>query len=327
MGSIMFGIRREPLDAPGQERISFDVNVSPVSEQQYSLLRQILGPPTTDRIPPRPSDLVFAEVMLGGRFTRRDPYRLFAGIRSYDAPLEYNEGRLRFTGPLFSPLRGYLGTTPHPEFFRMFSAEETGNPEGPTGLARTMIGESYQSTDGDFTVLSPRPEIVQEVVPSLEYEPVNRPAQIRLHVKDLAGTPMETLLYRLVYGRTIQTSQANLGLLKVMATQLKVPREECLGTTEELLDVRLVCPLGGEYELVREAGLPPRWTSTALPDGIPARFRVEPPRDFRFPLLTWFRGMDLDFLLTRDAVVAHADVDVQMRQVEALPPPTTETSP
>lgn len=308
MDPVVIGIRRDVLGDDGLEQISLDLHASPLAKQHYGFLMQLLGPPTYDRIPPRLDDLVFAEAMMGGRFFAGRPYRLFFGLRSYDPVIEYHYGRLRYPHLQWNSLRAYIGTTPDPGPFRLFAGPEYVPPQGGIGPARTPIGDGWQQTEGDVTVFSPQREIVEEIVPTLEYEPIERPAQIRLHVKNLSGTELEPLVNRLGYGRTLEVSEANAALLQAMSSQLGVPREDALTVTEELLDVRLVSPLGGEYELVNRRDGPPRWMSTAQQQELSSSFVLTEPGGYQFPLLSWFRGLDLDFLLNEEGLSAHASL-------------------
>ena len=77
-----------------------------------------------------------------------------------------------------------------------------------------------------------------------------------------------------------------------------------------LLDTRLVCTLGGRYELDNQAGRTV-WQSTAIAEAGGAM-----PDDYQAPLLDWFRGATVDLTKRADRLDLHAEVDMQRKKVE-----------
>jgi hypothetical protein len=87
-----------------------------------------------------------------------------------------------------------------------------------------------------------------------------------------------------------------------------VPLAEAKATAENLLDARLVCPLGGQYKLVEDLGGGPTvWESTAWS----GRSASTIPEDFEAPILKWFRGLDAHLSKVGDQVVTRLELDMQ----------------
>jgi hypothetical protein len=79
---------------------------------------------------------------------------------------------------------------------------------------------------------------------------------------------------------------------------------------EDLLDAKLHCALGGEFQLMEEVGGPQIWESTAWGK---RGDLTKVPEDFEAPLLRWFHGVDAHLLKTDDAISIHAEIDMERR--------------
>jgi len=138
------------------------------------------------------------------------------------------------------------------------------------------------------------------------------------------------LINGIFYRTAKNAAVGNVRFLQDLATQLHVPPEECLKTAEQLTDAKLVCPLGGTYQLNQNSGTVATWLSTALPadrmrwiDGL-----LEPaPITFTAPLLTWLRGLDADLALDQRTLSLHAEVDMQQNSGNNLPAKATASTP
>jgi hypothetical protein len=211
-------------------------------------------------------------------------------------------------------LVGYIGTTGE---LGILSVLNIGIPptSDPAGYAMSPLG-GWRRKYGQFTVFSFQRDVLETVVPRLRFEHAPRPAQVRLRVGDISNARVTPLLNDLGYARTRETSLGNLRLLSELNEQLHVPPADCLQKAQSLLDAKLICPLGGQYEL-RDAGTPlAHWTSTALRPEPPARpngpLKVHAPPGYQSPPLSWFRGLDLEATMTEKTVSARAEVIMQM---------------
>ena len=121
-----------------------------------------------------------------------------------------------------------------------------------------------------------------------------------------------TLANQLGYERARQVSVANARLMSILTQQLKVPQAESRKVTEHLLDAKLVCALGGEYEIATQ-GDSQRWRSTAWP----VAYDYTLPADYVTPPLDWFRGLEGRLTKYPDRLVIHGHVDMQRKERDA----------
>ena len=89
-----------------------------------------------------------------------------------------------------------------------------------------------------------------------------------------------------------------------------MPLIDAKSTAEDLLDAKLICPLGGEYQLVEDlnGGLK-SWQSTAWAK----RNGTAIPEDFEAPLLKWFRGLDAHLAKNGDQIMTRIELDMQRK--------------
>ncbi|HLA83465.1 MAG TPA: hypothetical protein VJL29_01615, partial [Thermoguttaceae bacterium] len=161
--------------------------------------------------------------------------------------------------------------------------------------------------DEKFTVFSLQQGVLDEVVPQLRLEEAERAAQIRLHFSDPTRAQLAPTVARMSVMRTRGTTLGNLRLMHAMTEQLHVPGPDAKAVAELILDARLVCPLGGEYEYRPRTDGSGYWTSTALEPGPDGR-TADVPAGWTAPPLSWFRGLEADLAMTRTELSAHVEV-------------------
>ena len=304
---IMAGLRRELLDGGKRERVFVDVQMSPLNSQTYNFLASKLGRPDQVQLAPVRGDALSFDVILHQQ-------RLFGGFRDFGPPTDAaGEGLLAAVGLLpFGRLRdflyGYVGTVDGSLGLLDFLNRRIVTPPDAQGYSATQR-EIWRRQYDRFTVYSLHHEILAEVTPQLRFEPAPRPAQFRLRVGDISENRMAPLANRWLFTRSRETSLGNLRLIHAMMQQLHVPGEDAKAAAETVLDGTLVCPLGGEYAYRKSAQGGGWWTSTALEQ---TGARSTPPPNFQAPPLSWFRGLDLDAILTPSRLSAHAEVDMQL---------------
>lgn len=312
MDPVMIGVRRIPSTVKGRQRLAVDVNLSPFAEEKYGWLTGMLGEPTQTAIPPTPGDAIHIEAVLdGGRLGPILPeHHLFVGVRDA-APIERGAPddlltilRLVRTTP------GYLGAWPMPglldrlPFGLSAEADDAGYSLLPLGVHRRQIN--------DFSVLSFDRALLAEVTPQLAPQEVEKQAQVRVTVGDLSTSQLAGYINELSWLRGRQLSKGNAYLLKTISQQLKVSPEEARETAERLLDVKLLCGLGGKYETAEGDDGHLTWRSTAWPEE-PGEV-WEMPEDYRAPLLTWFRGLEGRLKLDGDRLVMHLEVEMEPKK-------------
>lgn len=157
-----------------------------------------------------------------------------------------------------------------------------------------MIIGLWRWQGGGFSLLSFDRSIIERAIPQLATLESPDLAQGRLRVGNLQGSQLSGWINSQWYQRGWKSSHGKRCLLDSIIQQLKVPEEEALDIAQQLLDVRLQCPLGGEFLLQQVAGAGDvgsgPWMSTAwrdavlLPDG-----SFGPPANYTAPWLGWFR--------------------------------------
>jgi hypothetical protein len=235
--------------------------------------------------------------------------RLFGGMQNLDSPWD-TTGQLLPWNMFYRITQGYMGYMGEPGWLSVFDQRLAPIPDAP-GYAVGPAG-LWRYRDERFSVYSFQRPVLDRVVPQIRLEETERPAQFRLRISDISGGPMTPLLNDLGYSRTRRTSLGNIYLMQTLIQQLHVPGESARKAAEMLLGARLICPLGGEYVYQKTHDGFGYWTSTALTEGQPSGpLRAKASEGYQTPPLNWFRGLDLDSLLTPEAVTVHADVVMQ----------------
>ena len=166
-----------------------------------------------------------------------------------------------------------------------------------------------------FSVLSFDQRRLEELKPHLRIVENDRPTHLQLDVGDLAHSNLRGWANMQNYKRSWQTSVANTRLLNMLTQQFRVPSATARESAENLLDVKLVCSLGGEYQL-RETGAGRLvWNSTAWPNFSAPTL----PPDYTAPLLKWFRGLTLQVAKTDSQFLVHGFLDIQRDKEANLP--------
>jgi hypothetical protein len=130
---------------------------------------------------------------------------------------------------------------------------------------------------------------------------------MRVHVEDLSKSKIRPWIVHLYYQRGLLASAGNARFLMQLAQQLQLPLNQAKDAAERLLDAELNCPLGGDYELVRDEPGPGTWRSTAWAK----RESGKIPDDFEPPLLKWFRGLDAHLTRDGDQITTRIELDIQ----------------
>lgn len=301
MDPIIAGVKRAAL-AGDREHVTVDVLMSPFAPQHFTTLKQWLGPADAQQLAPIPGDMAALELVMSEQ-------RIFAGLCDVGPPDAGGASSWLPIGRLRDFLVGYVGTTGE---LGLLSFLNIGIPphSDPAGYTVSPLG-GWRRVYGPFILFSFQHDVLESVAPQLRFEQAKRPAQIRLHVGDVANAGITPMLNDLGYARTRETSLGNLRFLHALGQQLHVPAAKRLETAERLLDAKMICPLGGNYTLLPDGA--DRWTSTALGDGPSGGFlKVHAPDGYRSPPLSWFRGLDLEATMTEKSVSAHAEVLMQL---------------
>jgi hypothetical protein len=309
MDPLLIGIQRTALDDKGRERIVMDGNIAPLDESKYGWLLSILGPPTRQMITPAQGDVIAVQAAVRGGLLlpRIPPHLLFLGIQDIPPLANVPTSGLLQTLNLLRATPGYIGSWPKAGFLDVLPFNLGGTLPDPNGFSRLPFG-LWRRQGAGFSVLSFDPQLLANVTPQLRVVDSEIEAQLRLHVEDLSQSTIRPWILSLYYQRGLAASVGNSEFLTILAQQLHVPLEQARKTAEDLLDARLICPLGGEYQLVEDLnGGMKSWQSTAWAK----RNGASVPDDFEAPLLKWFRGLDAHLTKVGDQINTRIELDMQ----------------
>ncbi len=303
MPPIAVGVKRIPNNNGSVETLVIDALLSPIAGLKLGKLKESLGELSDQQLAPVAGDVVSAQAalniavpLLGGE---KQPQFLFGALQDFRSPLVVQRGAVVPSAAPAELVRGYLGAWPRPGLLEMLT---------PLGNDPQQVeGQILQAEREDFFLLSFKPDVLEQVLPQLAFEPAERPAQIRLKIDDLTGKQLAQTVNAFGYMRARETSVAASRLMNALANQLHVPRDQCRAFAERLVDGQFVCPLGGEYQLYApDLGLE-TWASSALPSDN-RHLLTEVPEDFQLPLLTWFRGLEGDLALDDESLRVHLEI-------------------
>ena len=311
MDPLMVGMKRFSLDRDGKkERLVVDAIVSPFIDEKYGDLASILGPPTRQRLARNAGDVILAQaVVQGGAYgVETGLHHLFLGVHDNPStlPIEALSGGIMQTIRLLRSVPGYLGAWPKPGALDLLlpvltqPVDENGFTQLPLGLWRRQFG--------DFSVLSFQRPVLEKVTGQMHFEQADTAAQVRVEVADLTETQLAGLIHQISYSRALQSSAGNARFLHTLSQQFQIDRAQAPSAARRLLDVKLLCALGGQYELSEHPSGLSTWLSDAWPKSAP----VEVPDDYRAPLLVWFRGLDAELSQLEDKIVLHVETDMKL---------------
>jgi hypothetical protein len=168
-----------------------------------------------------------------------------------------------------------------------------------------LLGGVYRYTDGQYSVLSFQPEVLQSTLPLLSVIDAEDSAQVRLRAGNLRNSRIEGWVNEQLYKRAREGSLAGANFLGLLSRQLRVVPNEAMDRAEQVLGARLQCPLGGhyQYDSVTEQWVSDAWGGRSPP--------MLPPANYLAPALTWFRGAKASLTQYQDRLVADAVIDIQ----------------
>jgi hypothetical protein len=304
---LMVGVKRYAVDREGRERLVIDANVSPLGEEKYGWLLSLLGPANQRRVTPAPGDIISVQGWVTGGMLAAliPPHHLILGVQDIPVDVALPPRDILQVLRFLQATPGYMGAWPETGFLDRLPLNLAGAPDAE-GFSALPFGV-WRWQGNAFSLLSFHRDVLSHVGPRLMVEETENPAQIRAHVGDLAGSHLANLVTALNYQRAYQASLGNVRLLHTLSQQLGVPREDAVKTANRLLDTQLICSLKGSYEQIEtDPGLV-MWRS----EGWPAPDAHGFPDDYQAPLLTWFRGVDVDVTKAGDRLTVHAELEMQ----------------
>jgi hypothetical protein len=289
------------------ERIVFDARMAPFGQDKYGWLTSMLGPPLTSEVVSSDDDLVQLQLSLKGGIWQRNvpPHQVFAAIQGDVNPeIELRPQSFFEAWRTLKLVPGYLGAYPNPGSLDWMP--RLGGQPDAEGLTYSRMLDLWRLQYSDFSVLAFDRERLLALKPVLAVKTADRPAQVRLHVGDLSRSDLDGWANVLNYRRAWEASLANTQLMNTLIDQFRIDPASSRAVAEDMLDVKLVCSLGGEYELKQ---IPGRdiWISTAWPDFSAPTV----PAEYLAPVLGWFRGFDLEVTQVDGQFLAHGFLDIE----------------
>lgn len=320
MDPLLVGMRRFELKGhPNIERVALEGYVAPFGKQKYGWIASLLGPATNVEITLPQDDAAAVQLHMSGSNPLGRPtqdYHLFVGVKDMLPPTPEETKGLIKTLRALQAAPAYVGAWPMPGLLDQLPLGLGGGPPDYAGYSR-MLGGLVRWQGGGYSLLSFDRTIIDNTIPQLATLAAPDNAQVRLRVGNLQGTKLSSWINGQWYTRGWSSSHGNARLLDSVNQQLKVPGDQALEVAQQLLDVRLQCPLGGEFRFEPLPGNAGHtggwWTSSAwreallLPNG-----KYGPPLQYSAPWLNWFRGgkMHLTQLPERVAIVGTIDLEL-----------------
>lgn len=273
-----------------------------------------LGEPTTSEVVPPDGNIVLVQAAIRGGllFPSVPPHTMFLGIQDNLPLTDMRPGGLLKTLQIIRTTPGFLGAWPKAGFLDLLPFGLGGQPDA-FGFSQLLLG-IWRWQGRGFSILSLDRGILENTSRQLGFQDTEDPAQIKIVVGDLSQALFADWLRALNYERARTVSVANVNFMHALTQQLGVPREDAKQVAEDLLNVELVCSLGGDYEL-REIAGQPVWFSTAWPDD----HSNVVPEEYQSPSLQWFRGLNAGLIKYSDRLIVRAYVDMQRKEKKKSP--------
>lgn len=301
------------------ERIVFDARLAPFGEEKYGWLISMLGKPLMREVNTVPGDIAtFQASMKGGTMNQNiPPHQIFAGIQDrIDPAVNLQPSSMLSMMKTLRQIPGYLGSWPNPGYADWMPA--LGGTPDEYGYTYSRLLKLWRLQWDAFSVLSFDANRLEALKPHLKIVPSDRPAQLRLTVGDLSQSNLSGWANSVNYQRSWQTSIANVQLLNFLVQQFHVTPEAAKIIVERMLDVELVCSLGGDYELAQIPSGRNLWLSSEWP----SFQRPELPPGHIAPFLTWFRGVQIEVTKAETQFSVHGFLDIQRNAEESSPLPS-----
>jgi hypothetical protein len=299
------------------ERIVFDGKILPFGAEKFGWIFDKVGPPTKREVITHPNEIIRLQMSLkGGEITSEVPaHLLFAAVQD-EFETQVNLQPSSFL-QYFDTLRttpGYIGSWPNAGYLDWIPG--VGRTPDSEGFSYSRLLKLWRLQWNDFSIFAFDKQRLADLKPHLQVIESARPVQIRLKVGDLANSKLRDWANRINFERSWQTSIANVRFLNQLIQQFRIRPEHALDTAEHLLDVNLVCSLGGEYQLAelpagRTAWISENWPSFSQP---------VLPEQHTAPVLKWFRGLELEVSQSETQFTIHGFLDVERQETASILP-------
>ena len=297
------------------ERVVFDARILPFGEDKYDWLFRRLGDPLDNEVAAAPDDIMrFEASVRGSQKTGLLSHHVFGAVQDFlDPSVDLKPKSFLAMLDTFRETPGYIGAWPNLGFIDWLP--KLGGQPDAFGYTYSRILRLWRLQWEGFSVVSFDQRRLEDLKKDLKLTPSDRPAHVRLRVGDLASSKIKVWANALNFRRSWQASIANVRLLNTLHQQFAIPIENAAEAAQGILDVDLVCSLGGQYKTIELPSGRKVWVSDAWP-----RFDAKVlPEEYVAPLLKWFRGLELEVVKEETQFKIHGFVDIQRTGEGSLP--------
>ena len=289
--------------------MGFRAVVWPLALHKFGPQLNPLGPPTHTLLHQSSDDVISLQLVVRrGRATPgTGPLHVCLGVQDREVSAQFSGQPILRGLQMLRTAPMYLGIWPAIEFKDLAVLRQAPQPDDQ-GNARLPLGLWCRNTTEGFTVLAAHPSTLDGAAPHLRVQQDQEAAQIRLRVADLSQSRLRGWLAKLNHQRARQMSVGNTRLLNAFFQQLGTPVDEARSVAESVLDVRLMCALGGRYETEQVANGGRFWRSTAWTER--DRTAASAPESFTSPLLSQLRGIEARLTQQGERLVLKAKLNV-----------------
>lgn len=326
MDPVLLQVTRSQVDSSGRERLEVTAEVDPFDRKKYGVMAGLVGPPTRRKIRQSPDDAITAQAVLqgAGRFApTAGAHHVFFGIQNREVPVVFSRQSMFRILQVLRTAPAYLGAWPRMGLLDLLPLGEPPAVDA-RGLSELPFGLWRLQTEQGFALIGVNPDVLTDAGSQLAVEDAPQDAssdpsddaQLRVHVMDISKSRIQSWFAALDFQRAYDTSIGNTRLLNGLTQQLGVPPAEALQVAESILGVRLVCALGGQYELRDASAARPYWVSTHWPE---IREKQGETKAFASPSTAWFRGLDARLTMRESRIEAKATLEIQQTATEKPP--------
>ena len=297
----------------GIEHIVADIIITPYARERYRQIAAYLRQTSKQALVPITGDIASLDVVLADGREVKDVRRMFAGIRDFVIPFTVKAGAVVPANDWYdSSAWGYIGEMPNLKNLKYLFGDRMWKQKDADGYCTS--GSYWGRLSDDFAVWANNKPTLEWVTPQLKLKNAQRQAHLRLRIADLSQRRISRTIRAYGYMRARGVSAANVFHMNAVCSQFRLPAAKGRTAAELILGARLTCPLGGKYVLTDGASA--RWRSTAWPGDRLADVSSV-PKDYRFALLRWFRGLSLEFTLGRTTLQARLELDLDPSGIAA----------
>ena len=140
-----------------------------------------------------------------------------------------------------------------------------------------LVGGLYRYNDGQFSVVSFHPDVLQESLPHLAAMDSETTAQARLRIGDLGGSQLRDWVNEQLYQRASESSLSGARYYDLLSRNLPIKAEDAPEVARMILDAKLQCTLGGEYQISPEDSstwVSSVWGGERPPEDVPNNYQA-----------------------------------------------------